>query len=425
MEFRDFVKKLDETGVLIKIKKEVSTKYEISTLMRMLPDKPLLFEHVKGHSMPVVANVCSTREFIATGLEIKKEEIMHTLAHAIDNPKEPELVESDDYTEIGNDLSKLPILTYYPQDGGPYVASAVVIARDKELGINISYHRMMVIDKDTIVLRILPRNFDEFIKRGLKKFAVCIGAPVQVLVAGAISVGPGKSELNIANAIEKTDLIELDGFKVPKSEIVMIASFTGEMGDEGPFVDLTETKDMIRKQRVAKIEKIFVRKNPIFHALLPGGLEHKELMGMPKEPTIFKEVNQVCDCKDVYITPGGCSWLHGVVSIKKKSNDDGKKAIEAAFRGHKSMKHVFIVDEDIDIHNPAEVEWAMTTRFQGDRGLVVKTKQIGSSLDPSANPETRETTKIGFDLTIPLDRDKESFKKIKLPMRLDPEDYLE
>jgi 3-polyprenyl-4-hydroxybenzoate decarboxylase and related decarboxylases len=89
------------------------------------------------------------------------------------------------------------------------------------------------------------------------------------------------------------------------------------------------------------------------------------------------------------------------------------------------MKHVFIVDEDIDIHNPAEVEWAMTTRFQGDRGLVVKTKQIGSSLDPSANPETRETTKIGFDLTIPLDRDKESFKKIKLPMRLDPEDYLE
>ena len=425
MEFRDFVKKLDETGALIKIKREVSTKYEISTLMRMLPDKPLLFEHVKGYEMPVVANVCSTREFIAAGLGIKKGEIMRTLSYAIDNPKEPKLVESGDYREMEKDLNKLPILTYYPQDGGPYVASAVVIAQDKELGINASYHRMMVIDRDKLVLRILPRNFNEFIKRGLKKFAICIGAPVQVLIAGAISTGLGKSELNIANAIEKTDLIELNGFRVPKSEIVMIASFTGEMDDEGPFVDLTETKDIVRTQRVARIEKIFVRKNPVFHALLPGGLEHKELMGMPKEPTIFKEVNQVCDCKDVYITPGGCSWLHGVVSINKKSDDDGKKAIEAAFKGHKSMKHVFIVDEDIDIHNSSEVEWAMTTRFQGDRGLVMKTGQIGSSLDPSANPETRETTKIGFDLTIPLNMDKESFKKIKLPMKLDPEDYLE
>jgi len=88
------------------------------------------------------------------------------------------------------------------------------------------------------------------------------------------------------------------------------------------------------------------------------------------------------------------------------------------------MKHVFIVDEDIDIHNPAEVEWAMATRFQGDRGLVVKRKEIGSSLDPSADPETRETTKVGFDLTKPLDRPEDDFKKVGLPLELKPEDYL-
>jgi len=422
MYFRDFVKKLDESGLLTRIRREVSTEYEISTLMRMLDGKALLFERVKGYDMPVVANVCSTREMIALGMGIKKEEIIKKITHAIDNPSKPAMGKGEDIEEVPPDLSKIPILKYYPQDGGPYIASAIVIAEDKELGTNVSYHRMMVIDKDRVVLRILPRHFDEFIKRGLKRFAICIGAPVQALVAGAISAELGKSELDIANTLEPYELVELDGFKVPKSEIVMIASFTGEMHDEGPFVDLTQTKDIVRKQRVAKIEKIFVRKGALYHALLPGGLEHKELMGMPKEPTIFREVSKVCECRDVYITPGGCSWLHGVVSIKKKSADDAIKAIDAAFQGHKSMKHVFIVDEDIDVHNPSEVEWVMATRFQD--GIVIKRKEIGSSLDPSADPETRETTKIGFDLTRPLDKPEEAFKKIELPLKLRLEDYL-
>ncbi|MDY6984898.1 MAG: UbiD family decarboxylase [Candidatus Thermoplasmatota archaeon] len=422
MYFRDFVKKLEENGLLTRIKREVSTEYEISTLMRMLDGRALLFEKVRGYDMPVVANVCSTREMISLGMGIKKEEITKKITHAIDNPSKPAMGKGEDIEEALPDLSKIPILKYYPQDGGPYIASAIVVAELSDPGTNVSYHRMMVIDKDRIALRILPRHFDEFIKRGLNRFAICIGAPVQVLVAGAISAEFGKSELDIANTLEPYELVDIDGFKVPKSEIVMIASFTGEMHEEGPFVDLTQTKDIERKQRVAKIEKIFMRKGALYHALLPGGLEHKELMGMPKEPTIFREVNRVCECKDVYITPGGCSWLHGVVSIKKKSADDGIKAIEAAFQGHKSMKHVFIVDEDIDVHDPSEVEWAMATRFQD--GLVIKRKQTGSSLDPSADPETRETTKIGFDFTRPLDKPEEAFKKVELPLKLNLEDYL-
>ncbi|MDD3493608.1 MAG: UbiD family decarboxylase, partial [Candidatus Thermoplasmatota archaeon] len=160
-----------------------------------------------------------------------------------------------------------------------------------------------------------------------------------------------------------------------------------------------------------------------FHALLPGGLEHKTLIGMPREPTIYGEVAKVCQVQDVYITPGGCSWLHGAVSIHKKHPDDGRKAIEAAFRGHRSMKHVFVVDEDIDIHDPAQIEWAMATRFQGDRDMIV-VRDKGSSLDPSSDLETRETTKIGFDLTIPADRDPRDFKKVPLPMDLDADEYV-
>ncbi|MCD6237337.1 MAG: UbiD family decarboxylase [Thermoplasmata archaeon] len=423
MLFRELIEKLDEKGLLIRIKKAVDVKYEISTIMKMLDGKPLLFESVKGYDMPVAANVCSTRELVAIGLDKKKGELLQTLINALENPKPPEVVSTGDYKEMQPDLSKLPILTYYPFDGGPYVASGIVVINDEEYGLNASYHRAMVIGKDKMVFRILPRDFNTYIERGNRKFAFCIGNPMSVLIASAVSIDVDKSELDIANALSPIKLVELGGHKVPEAEIVIIAEITDEMHNEGPFLDLTETPDIVRKQRVARIEKIFVRENPIFHALLPGGLEHKTLMGMPREPTIYKEVSKVCRVKDVYITPGGCSWLHGAVSIIKKAEDDGKKAIEAAFKGHKSMKHVFVVDDDIDIHDPHQIEWAMATRFQGDKDMVIK-KEKGSSLDPSSDLETRMTTKIGFDLTIPWGRDKKDFQKPDLPMKIDLKEYL-
>ena len=423
MNLREFVDTLDKRGLLVRIKRPVDVKYETATLMKMLDGKPVLFEQVKGSSMPVVANICSSRELIALGLGTEQDEIISKLTEAVDHPKEPKVVEAKDYEEIDVDLTKLPILTHYPLDGGPYISSSAVIARDPELGLNASYHRMMVIGKDKVVIRILPRHFDEFLKRGDREFAICIGNSMPVLVASAVSSELGKSELSIANALAETSLIELGGHRVPESEIIMIAEMTDEMHDEGPFLDLTETPDIVRKQRVAKIKKIFVKKNPIYHALLPGALDHKFLMGMPREPTIFREVSKVCECKDVLITHGGCSWLHAAVSIRKKASDDGRKAIEAAFKGHKSLKHVWVVDDDINIHNPNEIEWAMATRFQGDRDIITK-KEKGSSLDPSSDLETRETTKMGFDLTIPAGRDPKDFRKPELPMKLNVKDYL-
>ncbi len=423
MNMRELVDLLDKKGLLVEINKSVDIKYEIATLMKMLDGKPILFEQVKGFSMPVVANLCSSRELIALGLGIEEREIISKLANAIDNPQEPRVVGARGYEEIDTDLSKFPILIHYPLDGGPYISSGVVIARDPELGLNASYHRMMILGKDKLVIRILPRHFDEFLKRGNEEFAICIGNSMPVLVASAVSAELGKSELGIANALGETNLVELGGHRVPESEIVMIAEMTGEEHDEGPFLDLTETPDIVRKQRVARVKQIFVKHDPIYHALLPGGLEHKFLMGMPREPTIFREVSKVCECKDVLITPGGCSWLHAAVSIRKKNPDDGRKAIDAALKGHASLKHVWVVDDDIDIHDPNEIEWAMATRFQGDRDIVMK-REKGSSLDPSSDLETRETMKMGFDLTIPWGRDPKHFKKPELPLKLNLKDFL-
>jgi len=423
MNLREFVDVIDKKGMLVRVKKPVSTEYEISTIVKRLKGKPVLFENVKGFRMPVVSNVCSTRDLVCLGLGIEKKDLIRRLTEAIDHPKEPKVTKGE-YEEIPCDLSKLPILTYYPKDGGPYIASGIAIAKDKEYGINASYHRAMIIGKDKLVLRVLERHLNEFMKRGLKEFAFCIGNPTTVLIGAAISAELGKSELSIANALSETGVVELGRHVVPESEIVMICEFTGELADEGPFLDLTETFDIVRKQPVAKVKKIFARKDSIFHALLPGDLEHKILMGMPREPTIFREVSKVCECLDVYVTPGGCSWLHGAVKIRKKNDEDGKKAIEAAFKGHTSMKHVFIVDEDIDIENPNEIEWAMATRFQGDRDIIMKAKEKGSSLDPSSDMATKETTKIGFDLTTPMKTTGKDFRRPDLPMRVRIEDYV-
>ena len=158
------------------------------------------------------------------------------------------------------------------------------------------------------------------------------------------------------------------------------------------------------------VDKIYHKKDPIWHVLLPGHWEHKLLMGMPREPTIFNEVNKVAKCTGVNITPGGCSWLHAVVSIEKKSEEDGRKAIDAAFAGHKSLKRAIIVDSDINIDDPNDVEWALATRFQADKDLIIKENEKGSSLDPSANPETYITAKMGMDATMPLKLAKH-FKK--------------
>jgi UbiD family decarboxylase len=282
---------------------------------------------------------------------------------------------------------------------------------------------MMVIGKDKVVVRILPRHFDEFLKRGNTEFAICIGNPIPVLIASAVQTRLGESELSIANALKEIDLVKLGGHEVPESEIVMIAEMTGETHPEGPFIDVTETPDPVREQKVAKIKEIFIKENPIYHALLPGGLEHKLLMGMPQESMIFKEVSKICKCKDVLVTLGGCSWLHAVISIEKRTSEDGKKAIETAFETHASLKHVWVTDDDIDIRNPEELEWAMATRFQGDRDIIIR-KEKGSSLDPSSDPETYETTKMGFDLTIPWEKDPKIFKKPELPLRLNLKDYL-
>lgn len=412
MLFRDFVDELNRRELIVKVEKKVDRDLELARMIRSHGERPVIFTNVEGSDIKVISNVCSSRKLLSIGLGIEEEDLLKAVLNAIEDPSPPNVKEKSDHEELETNLNILPIPKFYSTDGGRYITAGVAIAEDREYGLNASYHRAMVIDKDKIVLRIVPRDFYEYIRRGNKRFAFCIGNPVSVIISAAISVEIDKSELDIANSLYPIDLIDFDGMLAPDAEIVMICKITGEEKEEGPFVDITQTLDIVRRQPVAKIEKIYAKKDPLFHAILPAGFEHRLIMGMPREATIYKEVSKVCDVIDVSLSTGGCSWLHGIVKIKKRERDDGKKAIEAAFKGHRSVKHVFVVDDDIDIHNPNDIEWAFATRFQGDRDMIIKHEK-GSSLDPSADPVTGETTKMGFDLTIPFGKDRSLFKKIE------------
>ncbi len=425
MILENYIISLQKQDKITTIKREISKHLEIAGVLKTLEPTPVLFERVKESEFRVAGNLFCNKKQIADYFGIRAEEIIPTLTRAIENKSPPEQTDKGACQEVIEDtvdLDKLPILFHNEIDGGPYISSGVVVSADPEYGQNLDFHRAMQIGKDKMVTRVVRgRDFYNFLKRnGEVDVAFCIGNTPEVLIAAATSVDTGIDELEIANALR--------GIKVTKAKTVdlMIPAdtefvlegrvFLEETHSEGPFIDLTETVDVIRQEPVFELKRITHRKTAIWQGLLPGRSEHKILMGMPREPTIFKKVkDRGIDVLDVYITPGGASWLHVAIKIKKKNEDDGIQTLEAAFAGHKSAKHIWVYDEDIDIYSDEEREWAMATRFQADDDLLIKDRETGSSLDPSAEAGTNLTTKCGFDCTKVLETKGKSFDKAKFP----------
>ncbi|MFX1281378.1 MAG: UbiD family decarboxylase [Promethearchaeota archaeon] len=433
MGFREYIERISNEGILRNVNLEVSRKLEISGILKEIEPTPVIFNNVKESEFRVVGNVFCTKNVIASYFGVTTADLIPMLSEAIEKRSEPEIVSKAPCQEIVEsevDLDKIPILFHCEKDGGNYISSAVCVTRDPEYGQNLDFHRAMQFSKDSFATRIVKgRHFSRFLeKNGELEVAFCIGNTPNILIAGATSVDIGVDELHIANALEPIKIVKaksVDLLIPAEAEFILEGRvYLEQRHSEGPFVDLTETYDTIREEPIFEVKTITHRKDAIWQALLPGALEHKILMGMPREPTIFKKVNENgVKCLDVNVNPGGCSWLHAIVQIDKENEDDGKKAIDGAFAGHTSCKHVFIVDKDIDIYDPLSVEWAMATRFQGDTRMVIKDKEPGSSLDPSAEPGTKMTTKIGFDLTKPLMVRGKSFDLAEFP-KIDVDKYL-
>ena len=398
--------------------------YDATRYMQGDQETTFLFSDLNGGR--AAGNVYSTREKIAKAMGIERDGLVMHIMDAMASPCDTEEVQDPafGFQELPLDLTKLPIVKYFPKDAGRYISAGVVIS---EYGgrRNASYHRMLIRDKDSIGIRLVPRHtftlYNEARKNGEDlKVAICIGAPAEVMVSAALSVDFGTDELTIASSMYRkghgTPLKVAkcgNGLTVPADcEYVLEGRITSETAPEGPFVDIAGTYDEIREQPIVKIERIWAKKDPVFQLLLPGGFEHFLLMGVPREPIIFKTVRQaVPRVKNVRLTEGGCCWLNGVVSIAKNKEGDGVNAIMAAFTGHTSMKSVIVVDDDIDIFDDSEVEWAVATRMQADKIIRIP-GAAGSSLDPSAHGTT---WKVGYDATLPLNCDRAPFVKATVP----------
>jgi len=420
----------DEYGIL-KIEEEISAEYEAARILREHPTKTIILENVKGFDIPIISGICNTREKIAKSLNCTVSEITQKVIQATENPQKVTNYSgiddsANDYkynTEKVN-LNKVPILTHYKRDGGAYITAGVIFAKDPETGIqNASIHRMLVLGKDKLTVRIVPRHLYTYFQRAEREnqdleIAIAIGMDPTILLASTTSVPIDYDEMDVANTFKdgKLTLVELQksGIKVPQADIILEGKLlAGERAKEGPFVDLTDTYDVIRDEPVIKLDQMHLKENAMYHAILPAGGEHKLLQGMPQEPRIFQAVkNTVPTVKNVLLTEGGCCWLHAAIAIEKQTQGDGKNVILASLAAHPSLKHAVVVDEDVDIFDPQDLEYAIATRVKGDDDIIIVPGARGSSLDPVATPDGT-TTKIGVDATKLLGKE-EKFERVSL-----------
>ncbi|MFW9928121.1 MAG: UbiD family decarboxylase [Candidatus Thorarchaeota archaeon] len=397
----------------LKYKDIVSYKNTLAQVIIDNNEQPIILEHIEGYEIRVFAGSVSNRELLAKSINIEANKLSDFVGEALDRPTP--LKEVKDAPFLHNHVSNpnidkyIPIPIFYGKKR--YLTASIVLALDPDTGRrNASIHRMMYLGENRFAIRPIPqRHLHNFYTRTLEKgknhldIIILLGVLPAFELAAATSY-PNLDEIAFAaTLLGGANEYKLNGIGIPEeTEIVMVAKMLREETDEGPFVDLTGTEDIVRKQPVVEVTDLYMRDNPIFRIILPGRKEHKTLMGIPQEPRMKKLIsNTIPTVKNVYMTEGGGSWLHAVVQIKKKTPGDGKNAILAALSAHPSLKRVVVVDEDVNIFDPIDVEWAIATRFQADKDLVLIPGSKGSSLDPSAD-ENSTTCKWGLDCTKPL-----------------------
>ncbi len=416
---RNFLAKLDRQKKVEHVLEDTSLK-NIPELIKSSRDRTILFEDVRGSEYNVVANLFPSREQLAFALGCTRENLLGKISSAYNSSGRITVLDDGkapcQQIIAKTDLTKLPVVQHYREDTKPYITAGVVIAKDPEFGYNLSFHRMSVLGRNRLSIRIVPRHLREFYDRagGQLDIAIAVGLPPAVLFAAATTFDTHRNEYEFASRLMgalrlvKATNVDLD---VPaEAEIILEGKITSELAPEGPFVDITGLVDIVREEPVIEVTAMTHREKPIYQTILPASTEHRMLMGTPREPVIFDAVNKVTECRGVNLTMGGCCWLHAIISIRARSPQDARNAILAAFKAHKSLKQVIVVDDDIDIFNPQDVEWALATRFQAGEDIVLL-REKGSSLDPSANTRTRQTSKMGIDATAPEDSEK-SFRRV-------------
>jgi UbiD family decarboxylase len=412
-DLRQFIEERDALGWVERVDQELDVQGEAAKALASRQGRIVVLENVRGFpGTPVVSGIAGSRELVAAALgAATHEDAVRLLAERMDRPGQINVVRDapcletvlEDDFDVGD---VVPMLRHDPGSADRYTSASIVVARSRQHGLNLSFHRMMYLGRNRFSVRIVPRHLRLILDEagGSAEVAVIIGVHPAVALAAATSGGPEFDELGMAaSLLGGLEVVHLGELLVPAAaELVMQGRFTGELGEEGPFVDLTGTLDGKRQQPILEIHRVCHRAGFLYHAIVPGGVEHRLLMGTPQEPRILRAaMNAFPRVHAVTLTQGGCSWLHAVISLDRPRAGQAMNVGMAALGAHPSLKRVVIVDRDVDVHDAAQVEWAIATRVQPDRDVLVIPGARGSSLDPSREASDDTTAKWIIDATIP------------------------
>ena len=429
--FRQFLERLRSENELVDITQPVDIRH-IATLVDQA-DTALLFHDVNGYRIPVLSGILRSRNraVLAMGCSDYRE-IEHRLAHGVDHPIPPQFVDAPAnkaVIAVGDevDLYRLPIPMSSIHDGGPMITAGVVIAKDPEYGFNSGMYRFMVKERNLTGIDIVtPNNMRLFAQRAYEAGRPCpisisIGVhPFEIMGSGFRSP-LGGDEMAIAGGIrgapvELTMCETLDLPCIADAEIVLEAEIlpTGWIHPEGRFGEFTRLMGGLHWNPLVKVGAITMRKDPIYYALhMPW--ENTWLAAPTRYTAIRRALASAgVELKDINVTLGGCGFWHAIVSIRKQAGE-GKNALLAALTAQ-DIKHVVVVDDDIDVHDATDVEWAIATRVQGDQDVIVVPGARAKPLDPSlplTPPGVVPTgAKVGVDATIGEGIPRERFQRI-------------
>lgn len=429
---RSDLQKLKESGRLLVCEEKVDPKFELGAVLKYFDNrKPIMFNNVKGSNISVIGAMFGDRNIFYDMLKTNHEERIFKFMDAIANPKRPKLLDNGPIKEniISRNidiLSMFPIPTFHEKDSSSFITAGIVIIKDPETGkCYTSIRRLQVNRGNNLSILIASPMLTNQIKqlKAKKKdleVAVVLGYDYTFLLASQISselYGVDKYEVDSALRGEPLELVKCHGvdLEVPaNAEIVFEGIIPHDREQqEGPFGELMGYYGKTDKHPIIEVRTVMFRNNPIFQVSFPCREEHVA-NGLMREVELYMHVSKLADIKDVNITVGGGCRFHGIVSIYKKNEGEGKSIILGALGSNKDLKHVVVVDNDIDIFNSNDIEGAMATRVQASKDIVIVEGALGSGLDPSHNMRGI-TDKIGIDATKPIGEYERKFNKVKIP----------
>ena len=428
VSFRDFLKKCREHGELVEISKPV----DLRNIAALVPqsEQALLFTQVKGYFMPVVSGLLQSRNRLSLAMGVPYGRIEEKLRGAMERPVKPKLVKRAPVKEIIHtknqvDLYRLPVPIFSTMDGGPMITGAVVIAEDPEYGMNAGMYRLMLKEKNITGIDIVtPNNLRRYAERALQgkkplPISISIGTHPYEMVAATFKAALGTNELAYAGGLRGEPLALATGETIPvpciaDAEIVLEGEILPEgwSQPEGPFCEFNRLMGGVHYNPRVRIKAVLQRRDPVYYALhMPW--ENIWMSAPIYEAAAWRVLHEAgVSATAINVTPGGCCHWHIVAAIKKQPGD-GKNAI-AALLSIADIKHVVVTDDDIDIFDPVDVEWAIATRVQADRDVLIVSNARSKPLDPSLAPTDGipTTAKMGIDATIPENVPRERYKRI-------------